>query len=67
MDITNIMTAIQGVGFPIVAFIMVYKTSHEQNDKWIDKITDLTKSLAELTETVKNQTEILMSMMSKGE
>lgn len=65
MDTNTIITIIQGVGFPIVAFLMVYKTSTEQNQKWVDKISDITKSLIELTETVKNQSVILTDIISE--
>lgn len=65
MDYQALITAIQGVGFPIIAFFLVYKTSQEQNDKWTDKIADMTKSLVQLTEAVNNQSEILQTLVSK--
>lgn len=64
MDMTTIMTAIQGIGFPIVAFFMVYKTSNEQNEKWTNEISNITKSIIELTESVKNQSEILLNLVN---
>lgn len=65
MDAQAIITAIQGVGFPIVAFLLVYKTLNEQNERWTEKIADMTKSLIELTEAVNSQSEILQTIVAK--
>lgn len=65
MDAQSIITAIQGVGFPIVAFLLVYKTLNEQNERWTEKIADMTKSLIELTEAVNSQSEILQTIVTK--
>lgn len=65
LDTNTVLQFVQGVGFPILAFLMVYKTSTEQNEKWSEKIGDMTKSLIELTESVKNQSEILMKIIGK--
>lgn len=65
MDADVIITAIQTVGFPIIAFFLVFKTSNEQSNKWTDKIADITKSMIELTAAVKNQTELLTELMKE--
>lgn len=62
MEMQEIFTAIQTIGFPILAYLLVFKKSSEQSDKWAEEICKMTKILTELSAAIKNQTQILIDL-----
>lgn len=67
MDIQNLITIVNNVGFPIAVcgalMFFIVKIMKPQNDTLIR----MSETIMALTEAIKNQTEIILSNSAKGE
>ena len=74
MDFQVVGNAITTVGFPIVAFFVTvsglkysYDKSLEQNNKFLEELSEITKAQYEMASAINNNTEILTRLVDKSE
>lgn len=61
MDYNEIVSLINGVGFPIVACVFMYR----QYVSTLDKISEVTNAIAELKLTLQSNTDIINRLSDK--
>lgn len=69
MQLTNILTAISTVGFPIVCCLLLgwyVKTQNESNQKQLDEIRkDHKEEVSKMVEALNNNTLVLRQILDK--